>query len=61
VAARPTRKLDGKCTKCFIPSGTVPTDGQLLRLTRWEGGDPKTLLEQATREFEPIFQKGLKM
>jgi multiple sugar transport system substrate-binding protein len=26
-----------------------------------EGGDPKALLEQATREFEPIFQKGLKM
>ena len=25
-----------------------------------EGGDPKALLEQATREFEPIFQKGLK-
>jgi multiple sugar transport system substrate-binding protein len=25
-----------------------------------EGGDPKTLLEQATREFEPIFQKGLR-
>jgi multiple sugar transport system substrate-binding protein len=25
-----------------------------------EGGDPKTLLEQATREFEPAFQKGLK-
>ena len=26
-----------------------------------EGGDPKALLEQATLEFEPIFQKGLKM
>jgi hypothetical protein len=25
-----------------------------------EGGDPKTLLEQATREFEPAFQKGLR-
>ena len=25
-----------------------------------EGGDPKTLLEQATREYEPIFQKGLR-
>ena len=25
-----------------------------------EGGDPKTLLEAATREFEPTFQKGLK-
>ena len=25
-----------------------------------EGGDAKTLLEQATREFEPIFQKGLR-
>jgi multiple sugar transport system substrate-binding protein len=26
-----------------------------------EGGDAKALLEQATREFEPIFQRGLKM
>jgi multiple sugar transport system substrate-binding protein len=25
-----------------------------------EGGDPKTLLEAATKEFEPAFQKGLK-
>lgn len=25
-----------------------------------EGGDPKTLLEQATKEFEPTFLKGLK-
>jgi multiple sugar transport system substrate-binding protein len=25
-----------------------------------EGGDPKTLLEAATKEFEPTFQKGLK-
>jgi multiple sugar transport system substrate-binding protein len=25
-----------------------------------EGGDAKTLLEQATKEFEPIFQKGLR-
>jgi multiple sugar transport system substrate-binding protein len=25
-----------------------------------EGGDPKTMLEQATREFEPIFQKSLR-
>ena len=25
-----------------------------------EGGDPKTLLEQATREYEPIFQRGLR-
>jgi len=26
-----------------------------------EGADAKTELEQATREFEPIFQKGLRM
>lgn len=26
-----------------------------------EGGDPKVLLEQATKEFEPIFQKGLRV